>query len=65
MSWPRYPGLLTRFRRRSEEPTILAPPDVDEDDSSGCEHPADGVMWNPWNKVVQCHRCGAQIDGEV
>lgn len=27
-----------------------------------CEHPDDGVMWNPWNKVVQCHRCGHVVE---
>lgn len=27
-----------------------------------CDHPADGVMWNPWNLVIQCHRCGTVIE---
>ena len=31
---------------------------VEQDDTTTCEHPGDAVMWNPWNKVVQCHRCG-------
>ena len=22
-----------------------------------CKH-QEAVKWNPWNKVVQCHRCG-------
>jgi hypothetical protein len=26
-----------------------------------CSHPSDGVMWNPWNHLVQCHRCGADM----
>lgn len=39
--------------------------DTPVDDSSGCTHPADGVMWNEFNQVTQCHRCGAQRDGEA
>lgn len=27
-----------------------------------CDHPADAIMWNPWNLVIQCHRCGAIIE---
>lgn len=27
-----------------------------------CEHPDDGVMWNPWNEAVQCHRCGHVVE---
>jgi hypothetical protein len=27
--------------------------------SDECTHPSDGVMWNEWNGVIQCHRCGA------
>lgn len=27
-----------------------------------CGHPDDGVMWNPWNEVVQCHRCGHVVE---
>lgn len=30
--------------------------------SAACEHPADAVFWNPYNQVVQCHRCGARRD---
>ena len=22
----------------------------------------DAVMWNPWNKVTQCHNCGRRIN---
>ena len=28
-------------------------PDTDE-----CLHPPDAVFWNPYNEVIQCHRCG-------
>jgi hypothetical protein len=27
-----------------------------------CDHPPDAIMWNPWNLVIQCHRCGHIID---
>jgi hypothetical protein len=27
-----------------------------------CDHPPDAIMWNPWNLVIQCHRCGRIID---
>jgi uncharacterized Zn finger protein (UPF0148 family) len=27
-----------------------------------CDHPADAIMWNPWNLVIQCHRCGQIIE---
>jgi hypothetical protein len=27
-----------------------------------CDHPADAIMWNPWNLVTQCHRCGMVIE---
>jgi hypothetical protein len=27
-----------------------------------CDHPSDAIMWNPWNLVIQCHRCGAIIE---
>jgi hypothetical protein len=26
---------------------------------SPCAHPVDAVMWNPYNRVTQCHHCGA------
>ncbi len=26
----------------------------------GCTAEGDPIKWNPWNKVVQCHKCGAQ-----
>lgn len=29
----------------------------DVDGRATCPH-QDAVKWNPWNKVVQCHRCG-------
>lgn len=32
----------------------------DIDGRSTCPH-GDAVMWNPYNKVVQCHRCGQQF----
>lgn len=28
------------------------------DDSVECAHPVHAIMWNPWNKAVQCHCCG-------
>lgn len=31
-----------------------APADTHERDACGCQ----SVMWNPYNRVVQCHRCG-------
>ena len=37
----------------------------DTDDFDGievCDHPVDGVKWNPYNRVTQCHRCGQTID---
>ena len=42
-------------------------PDVEplnesEDDACGCDHPADAIMWNPWNRAIQCHRCGQVMD---
>ena len=41
-------------------------PDVEplnesEDDASGCDHPADAIMWNAWNGGIQCHRCGGRV----
>lgn len=27
-----------------------------------CNH-GDAVLWNPYNKAFQCHRCGQQMDG--
>jgi hypothetical protein len=27
-----------------------------------CPHPADAIMWNLWNLVIQCHRCGQIIE---
>lgn len=30
-------------------------------DTTDCIHPDDGILWNQWNKVVQCHRCGHVI----
>lgn len=38
------------------EPT--AAPSATENGRCAC----DGVMWNPYNKVVQCHRCGRTVD---
>lgn len=32
------------------------------DDTPLCDHPLDAVMWNPWNQVTQCHRCGKVLD---
>lgn len=32
----------------------------EQDDSTRCVH-EDAVKWNPYNKVVQCHRCGKQF----
>lgn len=32
----------------------------DIDGRAICPH-EDAVKWNPWNKVVQCHRCGEQF----
>lgn len=26
----------------------------------GCTADGDPIQYNPWNKVVQCHKCGAQ-----
>jgi len=26
-----------------------------------CPHRIDGVLWNPWNRAIQCHRCGHVI----
>lgn len=26
----------------------------------GCTADGDPILYNPWNKVVQCHKCGAQ-----
>lgn len=31
---------------------------VAPDDSTDCEHPVAAIMWNPYNGVTQCHRCG-------
>jgi hypothetical protein len=31
-------------------------------DHEECDHPADAIMWNPWNLVTQCHRCGHIIE---
>ena len=28
------------------------------DKPPGCTHPFRAVYWNPYNQVVQCHRCG-------
>lgn len=30
----------------------------EKQDTTECAHPADAVMWNPYNHVVQCHKCG-------
>jgi len=32
-------------------------------DSSECSHPQDAVYWNPYNRVVQCHKCGETMSG--
>jgi len=35
--------------------------DVDDsgaDDGTACLHGDGAVMWNPYNKAVQCHKCG-------
>ena len=46
---------------RLDEPELAAhlvdAGDVPADDASGCVH-EDAVYWNPYNRVVQCHRCG-------
>jgi hypothetical protein len=26
----------------------------------GCSSTGDPIKWNPYNKVVQCHKCGSQ-----
>ena len=26
-----------------------------------CQHPKDAIKWNPWCKMVLCHRCGEQF----
>jgi hypothetical protein len=26
----------------------------------GCTADGDPIQYNPWNKVVQCHKCGAK-----
>ena len=31
-------------------------------DSVACDHPPDAILWNPWNRVTQCHRCGYVTD---
>ena len=31
-------------------------------DTVACDHPIDGIHWNEWNKVTQCHRCGHVMD---
>lgn len=31
-------------------------------DTTECDHPLDTIMWNEWNKVTQCHRCGHVMD---
>lgn len=28
--------------------------------SAECDHPGDAIYWNPYDRVVQCHRCGAE-----
>lgn len=35
-----------------------------QDSTEGCVH-ADAVKWNPFNNVVQCHRCGTIFLPEV
>lgn len=27
-----------------------------------CEHPSDAILWNEFNQVSQCHRCGHVTD---
>ena len=33
--------------------------DPSREERLDCEHPLDAVYGNEFNKVVQCHRCGA------
>lgn len=32
----------------------------EQDSTDGCVH-EDAVKWNPFNHVVQCHRCGKEF----
>ena len=45
------------FARRIDFDTLVQEVMQDIGGRATCPH-EDAVRWNPWNKVVQCHRCG-------
>ncbi len=47
-----YRGLYTHIKRETDG--------VDE--MSECDH-KDAVKWNPFNKAIQCHKCGETFEG--